>query len=57
MRQQEVQQLLLYLFDTTSAPQSGTLFCFTDRHLFLWLISKGFYGISIAANTTYQVPS
>lgn len=22
----------------------------------MWLISKGFYGIAAAANTTYQVP-
>ena len=53
---QEVQQLLLYLFDTTSAPQSGTLFVLLTAISFFWLISKGFYGISIAANTTYQVP-
>ena len=53
---QEVQQLLLYLFDTTSAPQSGTLFVLVTAISFFWLISKGFYGISIAANTTYQVP-
>ena len=53
---QEVQQLLLYLFDTTSAPQSGTLFVLLTAISFFWLISKGFYGISTAANTTYQVP-
>ena len=53
---QEVQQLLLYLFDTTSAPQSGTLFVLLTAISFFWLISKGFYGISIATNTTYQVP-
>ena len=53
---QEVQQLLLYLFDTTSAPPSGTLFVLLTAISFFWLISKGFYGISIAANTTYQVP-
>ncbi len=53
---QEVQQLLLYLFDTTSTPQSGTLFVLLTAISFFWLISKGFYGISIAANTTYQVP-
>ena len=53
---QEVQQLLLYLFDTTSAPQSGTLFVLLTALSFFWLISKGFYGISTAANTTYQVP-
>lgn len=53
---QEVQQLLLYLFDTTSAPQSGTLFVLLTAISFFWLISKGFYGISTAANTTYQIP-
>ena len=53
---QEVQQLLLYLFDTTSDPQSGTLFVLLTAISFFWLISKGFYGISTAANTTYQVP-
>ena len=53
---QEVQQLLLYLFDTTSAPQSGTLFVLLTAISFFWLISKGFYGSSTAANTTYQVP-
>ena len=53
---QEVQQLLLYLFDTTSATQSGTLFVLLTAISFFWLISKGFYGISTAANTTYQVP-
>ena len=53
---QEVQQLLLYLFNTSSTIQSGTLFVIFTAISFFWLISKGFYGISNAANTTYQVP-
>ena len=53
---QEVQQLLLYLFNTSSTIQSGTLFVIFTALSFFWLISKGFYGIANAANTTYQVP-
>ena len=53
---QEVQQLLLYLFNTSSTIQSGTLFVIFTAISFFWLISKGFYGISNAANTTYPVP-
>lgn len=53
---QEVQQLLIYLFDTSTAPQSSTLFVIATALSFCWIISKGFYGISTAANITYQVP-
>ena len=53
---QEVQQLLLYLFDTSAAPQSSTFFVIATALSFCWIISKGFYGISTASNTTYQVP-
>lgn len=53
---QEVQQLLIYLFDTSTAPQSSTLFVIVTALSFCWIISKGFYGISTAANITYQVP-
>lgn len=53
---QEVQQLLIYLFDTSTAPQSSTFFVIATALSFCWIISKGFYGISTAANITYQVP-
>lgn len=53
---QEVQQLLLYLFNTSSTSHSNIIFIIITAISFFWLISKGFYGISNAANTTYQVP-
>ncbi|MDE5977829.1 MAG: YihY/virulence factor BrkB family protein [Turicibacter sp.] len=53
---QEVQKLLLYLFNNSLAPQTGTLFIIITAISFFWIISKGLYGISSASNTTYQVP-
>ena len=42
---QEVQQLLLYLFNTSSTIQSGTLFVIFTALSFFWLISKGFMAL------------
>lgn len=53
----EIQELLIGLFSTSSPTSSGSIIFFvTTAVSFFWLISKGFYGISTAANTTYQVP-
>ncbi len=53
---QQLQQLLLYLFNTSATPQANTIFIIVTTISFFWLISKGFYGISNATNTTYQIP-
>lgn len=52
----ELQALLTNLFSTSPNAPSSTFFLLTTAISFFWLISKGFYGISTAANTTYQVP-
>lgn len=52
----ELQQLLINLFNTQTDAPSSTFFLLTTAISFFWLISKGFYGIVTAANTTYQVP-
>lgn len=52
----ELKQLLMDLFSTTSTPSGSVIFIITTGVSFIWLISKGFYGIATAANTTYQVP-
>lgn len=52
----ELQALLTNLFTTSPNAPSSTFFLLTTAISFFWLISKGFYGISTAANTTYQVP-
>lgn len=52
----DLQQLLMALFNTPAHKSSDFFFLLTTALSFFWLISKGFYGISTAANTTYQVP-
>lgn len=52
----ELQVLLTNLFSTSPNATSSTFFLLTTAISFFWLISKGFYGISTAANITYQVP-
>ena len=52
----ELKLLLMNLFPTTSTPSGNIFFLITTGISFMWLISKGFYGIAAAANTTYQVP-
>lgn len=52
----ELQALLTNLFSTSPNAPSSTFFLLTTAISFFWLISKGFYGISTAANTTYQIP-
>lgn len=52
----ELQTLLTNLFSTSPSVASSTFFLLTTAISFFWLISKGFYGISSAANITYQVP-
>ena len=53
---QELRDLLMSLFKTTATPSGNIIFIITTAISFIWLISKGFYGIATAANTTYQVP-
>lgn len=54
---EELKQMLMDLFiSTTSTPSGNIFFIITTTISFIWLISKGFYGIASAANTTYQVP-
>lgn len=53
---QELRDLLMSLFKTTATPSGNVIFIVTTGISFIWLISKGFYGIATAANTTYQVP-
>ncbi len=52
----ELQGLLNSLFETPPPTTTTTFLLITTGVTFVWLISKGFYGISSAANITYQVP-
>ena len=52
----ELQSLLTSLFQAPAPSNTTTLLLLTTIVTFFWLTSKGFYGISSAANITYQVP-
>ncbi|MGL4372242.1 MAG: YhjD/YihY/BrkB family envelope integrity protein, partial [Turicibacter sp.] len=53
---EELHNLIISLLSTPAPSTATTVFVITTAITFFWLISKGFYGIANAANTTYQVP-
>ena len=53
---EELQALLTALFQTPPPTNMTNFLLITTMITFFWLTSKGFYGISSAANITYQVP-
>jgi len=56
IQNEEIVSYFYNFLEDTTRPASSIFLIIITTIPFFWAISKGFYGISTAANTTYQVP-